>query len=182
MHLDQALAGRRPACRDATDAGAGRLAPRPVTYDGSRVAAGVKVFIDGKPEKTKVLLDELNQTFNTKEPLRIGGGGGPDESLPRHIADVRHLRRMPDGRRGRGAARRVGQRRPILPRCRRQANARPRRRSCERASSTDTRARDDSDEPTGSSWSCAGSMQRWSRASRRRWSWRRCRRRATRTS
>ena len=42
-----------------------------VTYDGSRVAAGVKVYIDGRLEKTKVLLDELNQTFATKEPLRL---------------------------------------------------------------------------------------------------------------
>src|SRR5262249_11247209 len=50
-----------------------------VTYDGSRVAAGVKVYIDGRPEKTKVLLDELNQSFATKEPLRVGAGGGPED-------------------------------------------------------------------------------------------------------
>src|SRR5262249_44435137 len=31
-----------------------------VTYDGSRLADGVKVYIDGRLEKTKVLLDELN--------------------------------------------------------------------------------------------------------------------------
>jgi hypothetical protein len=60
-----------------------------VTYDGSRVAAGVKVYIDGRPEKTKVLLDELNQSFATKEPLRIGGGGGPDDRFRGTIADVR---------------------------------------------------------------------------------------------
>jgi hypothetical protein len=48
-----------------------------VTYDGSRVAAGVKVYVDGKLAPIKVLLDELNQTFQTKEPLRIGAGGGP---------------------------------------------------------------------------------------------------------
>jgi hypothetical protein len=47
-----------------------------VTYDGSRVAAGVKVYVDGKLESIKVLLDELNQTFQSKEPLRIGAGGG----------------------------------------------------------------------------------------------------------
>ena len=47
-----------------------------VTYDGSRVAAGVKVYVDGKLAPIKVLLDELNQTFLTKEPLRIGAGGG----------------------------------------------------------------------------------------------------------
>ena len=47
-----------------------------VTYDGSRVAAGVKIYVDGKLEPIKVLLDELNQTFQSKEPLRIGAGGG----------------------------------------------------------------------------------------------------------
>jgi hypothetical protein len=47
-----------------------------VTYDGSRIAAGVKVYVDGKLASIKVLLDELNQTFQTKEPLRIGAGGG----------------------------------------------------------------------------------------------------------
>ena len=47
-----------------------------VTYDGSRLAAGVKVYVDGKLAPIKVLLDELNQTFQTKEPLRIGAGGG----------------------------------------------------------------------------------------------------------
>jgi hypothetical protein len=60
-----------------------------VTYDGSRVAAGVKVYIDGRPEKTKVLLDELNQSFETKEPLRIGAGGGSEDRFHGRIADVR---------------------------------------------------------------------------------------------
>jgi hypothetical protein len=60
-----------------------------VTYDGSRVAAGVKVYIDGRPETTKVLLDELNQSFATKEPLRVGGGGGSEDRFRGSIADVR---------------------------------------------------------------------------------------------
>jgi hypothetical protein len=47
-----------------------------VTYDGSRGAAGVKIYVDGKLEPIKVLLDELNQTFQSKAPLRIGAGGG----------------------------------------------------------------------------------------------------------
>ena len=36
----------------------------------------MKVYVDGKLAPIKVLLDELNQTFQTKEPLRIGAGGG----------------------------------------------------------------------------------------------------------
>ena len=47
-----------------------------VTYDGSRLAAGMKIFVDGVEQKTKVLLDELNQTFQNKEPFRIGTAGG----------------------------------------------------------------------------------------------------------
>jgi mono/diheme cytochrome c family protein len=60
-----------------------------VTYDGSRVAAGVRVYIDGRPEKTNVLLDELNQSFATKEPLRVGAGGGPEDRFRGAIGDVR---------------------------------------------------------------------------------------------
>ena len=48
-----------------------------VVYDGSRLASGVKIFINGEPQKLRVLLDQLNQTFQTKQPLRIGAGGGP---------------------------------------------------------------------------------------------------------
>ncbi|MBS0267203.1 MAG: DUF1549 domain-containing protein, partial [Planctomycetes bacterium] len=60
-----------------------------VTYDGSRLAAGVQVYLDGKPQKTRVLLDFLNQTFATKEPLRIGGGNGPAARFHGEIDEVR---------------------------------------------------------------------------------------------
>jgi hypothetical protein len=60
-----------------------------VTYDGTRVAAGVKVYVDGRPEKLRVLLDDLNQSFQTKEPLRIGGGAGPGGRFHGAIQDVR---------------------------------------------------------------------------------------------
>jgi hypothetical protein len=59
-----------------------------VTYDGSRVASGVKIYIDGKPEKLEVNLDELNQSFKTSEPLRIGSGGGPETRFRGYIDDV----------------------------------------------------------------------------------------------
>lgn len=60
-----------------------------VTYDGTRLCAGTKVFLNGRPAETKVLLDELNQTFESKEPLRIGAGGGPDARFHGLIDDVR---------------------------------------------------------------------------------------------
>lgn len=47
-----------------------------LTYDGSRMAEGLKIYLNGKPAKLRVLLDELNQEFRVKEPLRIGSGGG----------------------------------------------------------------------------------------------------------
>ncbi|MEO7652986.1 MAG: DUF1553 domain-containing protein [Bryobacteraceae bacterium] len=59
------------------------------TYDGSREAKGVRLYIDGENQKLKVIIDELNQSFDSKEPLRIGGGGGPENRFQGRIADVR---------------------------------------------------------------------------------------------
>jgi Protein of unknown function (DUF1553)/Protein of unknown function (DUF1549)/Concanavalin A-like lectin/glucanases superfamily/Planctomycete cytochrome C len=60
-----------------------------VTYDGSRLADGIKIYIDGAPQKVRVLLDVINQTFAVKEPLRIGAGGGPESRFRGSIDDVR---------------------------------------------------------------------------------------------
>ncbi len=49
-----------------------------VTYDGSRVADGIEIYLNGRSSPFTVLLDELNQSFQTQEPLRIGAGGGPE--------------------------------------------------------------------------------------------------------
>jgi hypothetical protein len=60
-----------------------------VAYDGTRTADGVNVFVDGRPEPIRILLDELNQSFKTTEPLRIGGGNGPEGRFHGSIKDVR---------------------------------------------------------------------------------------------
>ncbi|HEY2911199.1 MAG TPA: DUF1553 domain-containing protein, partial [Gemmataceae bacterium] len=65
-----------------------------VAYDGSRLAAGVKVFIDGAEAKSRVLLDELNQSFDSPEPFRIGSGGGPATRFTGSIDDVRIYNRV----------------------------------------------------------------------------------------
>jgi hypothetical protein len=58
-------------------------------YDGSRVAEGVKVYIDGDAARVVVLLDDLNQSFQTSEPFRIGGGGGNEGRFRGLIDDLR---------------------------------------------------------------------------------------------
>jgi len=60
-----------------------------VTYDGSRVAEGIKVYLNGQPEPLEVHLDDLNQSFQTEQPLRIGAGGGPDSRFRGEMDDVR---------------------------------------------------------------------------------------------
>src|SRR5262249_22247084 len=59
------------------------------TYDGSRVAAGARVYIDGRPQELRVHLDDLNQSFQTKQPLRVGAGGGPSNRFRGAVGDVR---------------------------------------------------------------------------------------------
>jgi len=59
------------------------------SYDGSRVATGVRLYVDGKLDGMEVLLDELNQSFAAKQPLRIGGGGGPGMRFRGLIDEVR---------------------------------------------------------------------------------------------
>ena len=43
-----------------------------VTYDGSAKAAGVKIYVDGDPQPTKVDQDSLKGTLKTPVPFRIG--------------------------------------------------------------------------------------------------------------
>jgi len=56
---------------------AGRWHHVAVTYDGSRAASGIRVYVDGEPERLKVHLDFINQSFATEHPFRIGAGREP---------------------------------------------------------------------------------------------------------
>ena len=47
-----------------------------MTYDGSLIADGIKIYVSGHERKLKYLVDDLNQTFAVKEPLRVGAGNG----------------------------------------------------------------------------------------------------------
>src|SRR5262249_39443037 len=43
----------------------------------------------GEPQKLTVHLDDLNQSFQSPEPFRIGAGGGPQARFRGRIGDVR---------------------------------------------------------------------------------------------
>ena len=52
-----------------------------MTYSGSRMVDGIKVYLDGKPIEMKTQIETLYRPFNNAgkpfpEPLRVGGGGG----------------------------------------------------------------------------------------------------------
>jgi hypothetical protein len=42
------------------------------SYDASRFASGIRIYINGQLCSNRVLVDELNQPFNSKDPFRIG--------------------------------------------------------------------------------------------------------------
>ncbi|MEO7653306.1 MAG: DUF1553 domain-containing protein [Bryobacteraceae bacterium] len=71
------------------------------TYDGSRVADGVHVYLDGKPVEFKIGHDTLYRPFRNagkafKEPFRIGAGGGADRRFRGRIDDLRIYSRVLD--------------------------------------------------------------------------------------
>jgi hypothetical protein len=59
------------------------------TYDGSRLAAGMKIYVDGKPQPLKVIIDHSNNNTTSGEPLRVGHGPGPDDRFKGAIAEAR---------------------------------------------------------------------------------------------
>lgn len=60
-----------------------------MTYDGSRMATGVQIYVDGKVQEPEIILDAINQDFAVKEPLRVGGAGGFGSPFQGSIEEVR---------------------------------------------------------------------------------------------
>lgn len=58
-----------------------------VTYDGSMHASHVAVYVNGVKQKVNILFDQPIWPFDTKEPFRIGAGGGL-----RFRGDIRDVR------------------------------------------------------------------------------------------
>lgn len=62
------------------------------TYDGSSKAAGVKLYVDGRPAEFDVEVDALQNTTATDQPLRLGSRS-TGMALRGELADVRIARR-----------------------------------------------------------------------------------------
>lgn len=63
------------------------------TFDGSRMAEGIRVYVDGKPVKLKAEIDSLYRPFvnagnRFPHPFRMGAGGGPDKRFTGLIDEV----------------------------------------------------------------------------------------------
>ncbi|HEY2934388.1 MAG TPA: DUF1553 domain-containing protein [Acidobacteriota bacterium] len=73
-----------------------------VTYTGSRMAEGVRVYINGKTAPVQIQLDTLYRPFRNagrefKDPLRIGGGAGPERRFRGQMDEVRiYSRTLPE--------------------------------------------------------------------------------------
>jgi hypothetical protein len=91
-----------------------------VTYDGGMKASGVHIYLNGEEQQQNVLFDQLLWPINSKEPWRIGAGGGlrftgqirDARILPRAISPAEaaalsspdvlaHITRIPAGQRTR---------------------------------------------------------------------------------
>ena len=75
--------------RSARPITAGRWYHLAVSYDGSRLASGIRLYLDGKPVPLLVDHDFINQSFDIDEPVRIGAGGGPEGFFSGLLDDVR---------------------------------------------------------------------------------------------
>ena len=65
-----------------------------VTYDGSRYATGVKLYVDGEEWELDAPLDALNQDFRRPGPLVFGGGGGWEHKFTGEIGGFRAYSRV----------------------------------------------------------------------------------------
>jgi hypothetical protein len=69
-----------------------------VTYDGTKKAAGVHVYVNGKSQPTNVQSDTLTETIRTTVPFKIGQRNKTSPLTGASIQDVRvYARRLADG-------------------------------------------------------------------------------------
>jgi len=65
-----------------------------VTYDGTRYASGVRLYVDGAPWELDTQLDALNQDFRRAGKLVFGGGGGWEKKYRGELAGFRAYSRV----------------------------------------------------------------------------------------
>jgi hypothetical protein len=65
--------GMRVETRDTLGPGVHRVM---ATYDGKRKPSGVRIYVDDVEQPLNVLFNELSWPIESKEPFRIGAGGG----------------------------------------------------------------------------------------------------------
>jgi hypothetical protein len=63
-----------------------------ITYDGSRLAQGVQLYIDGKPAELEIELDALNQDFKRAGKISFGAGGGWPDAFAGEMHEFRAYR------------------------------------------------------------------------------------------
>src|SRR6185312_3475795 len=69
-----------------------------VAYDGTKKAAGVHVYVNGKPQPKNVQPDTLTETIRTTVPFKIGQRNTTAPLSGATIQDVRlYARRLNDG-------------------------------------------------------------------------------------
>ena len=60
-----------------------------VTYDGTRTASGIRIYVDGLAQPTIVLFDQNTEPFHRKDtPIRVGSGAGLNFSGEIHDARI----------------------------------------------------------------------------------------------
>ena len=59
------------------------------TYDGSRLAAGMKIYVNGEEQLVTILIDESLNSTNVKAPLRVGFGPDEDSGFQGLIDEAR---------------------------------------------------------------------------------------------
>ena len=60
-----------------------------VTYDGTGKGAGVRMYVNGQLEPTKVVIDSLTETIKTPEPFSIGRRGAAGTLFTGRVDDFR---------------------------------------------------------------------------------------------
>src|SRR5207245_7200165 len=60
-----------------------------LTYDGKRKASGVKIYVDGQEQPTKILFDAMVWPLDNKAQFRIDAGDGPEDRFRGTIDEVR---------------------------------------------------------------------------------------------